>query len=160
VLKFSGVLQATEERDKLAEITTEFSKLTHKVSKSVELEKKVQDLEQKLQLAYSKSDEQVSINMAHGYKISSVTSVLLLTSTNRIISLQATDVLESRSREFSLDSSSSLVKQQDRTQAAYKASPSPTLQEVQGPSGIMAFKFILGVALLSVLAGVFLGKRY
>jgi hypothetical protein len=24
----------------------------------------------------------------------------------------------------------------------------------------MAFKFILGVALLSVLAGVFLGKRY
>jgi golgin subfamily A member 4 len=98
--------------------------------------------------------------MAHGYKISSVTSVLLLTSTNRIISLQATDVLESRSREFSLDSLSSLVKQQDRTQAADKASPSPTLQEVQEPSGTMAFKFILGVALLSVLAGVFLGKRY
>ncbi|AQK46105.1 hypothetical protein ZEAMMB73_Zm00001d026295 [Zea mays] len=122
--------KATEERDKLAEITTEFSKLTHKVSKSVELEKKVQDLEQKLQLAYSKSDE------------------------------QATDVLESRSREFSLDSLSSLVKQQDRTQAADKASPSPTLQEVQEPSGTMAFKFILGVALLSVLAGVFLGKRY
>jgi hypothetical protein len=70
------------------------------------------------------------------------------------------DAVESRSREFSLDSSTSSVKQQDRTLAADKASPSPTLQEVQEPSGIMAFKFILGVALLSILIGVFLGKRY
>nr|TKW03717.1 hypothetical protein SEVIR_7G060100v2 [Setaria viridis] len=50
--------KVTEERDKLAEITTEFNKLTQKVSKSVELEKKVHDLEQKLQVAYSKSEEQ------------------------------------------------------------------------------------------------------
>jgi hypothetical protein len=28
------------------------------------------------------------------------------------------------------------------------------------PSGIMAFKFIIGVALLSVIIGVFLGKKY
>jgi hypothetical protein len=128
------------------------------VNKSVELEKKVQDLEQKLQLAYSKSEEQAS--RALGYGITLVTPGPLLTVTNCIISLQVTDAVESRSREVSLDSSTSSVKQQDRTLAADKASPSPTLQEVQEPSGIMAFKFILGVALLSILIGVFLGKRY
>lgn len=74
-----------------------------------------------------------------------------------MIYLQAVDTVESRSREFSLDSSTSSGKQQDKTQAV---SPNPTLQGVQEPSGIMAFKFILGVALLSVLIGVFLGKRY
>jgi len=132
--------------------------LTQKVSKSVELEKKVQDLEQKLQLAYSKSEDQAS--RALGYGISLVTPGLLLTVINRIISLQVMDAVESRSREFSLNSSTSSGKQQDKTQAADKASPNPTLQEVQEPSGIMAFKFILGVALLSILIGVFLGKRY
>jgi len=131
--------------------------LTQKVSKSVELEKKVQDLEQKLQLAYSKSEDQAS--RALGYGISLVTPGLLLTVINRIISLQVMDAVESRSREFSLNSSTSSGKQQDKTQAADMALPNPTLQ-VQEPSGIMAFKFILGVALLSILIGVFLGKRY
>lgn len=134
--------------------------MTQKVSKSVELEKKVQDLEQKLELAYSKSEEQASRDMAHGSGISLVTSGLLLTAADRIISLQAMDAVEWRSREFNLDSSTSSSKQQDRTQSADKASPNPSLQEVQEPSGIMAFKFILGVALLSILIGVFLGKRY
>jgi golgin subfamily A member 4 len=156
-VEFLRVLQVTEERDKLAEVTKELSELKQKVSESVELERKVQDLEQKLQLAYSKSDEQASIDTAHGYGISSVTSDLLLTATNHMIYLQAVDTVESRSREFSLDSSTSSGKQQDKTQAV---SPNPTLQGVQEPSGIMAFKFILGVALLSVLIGVFLGKRY
>ena len=157
-VEFFCVFQVTEERDKFAEVTTEFNKLTQKVSKSVELEKKVQYLEQKLQLAYSKSEEQAS--RALGYGISLVTLGPLLTVNNCMISLQVVDAVESRSREFSLDSSTSSVKQQDRTQAADKATPSPTLQEVQEPSGIMAFKFILGVALLSILIGVFLGKRY
>jgi len=42
------------------------------------------------------------------------------------------------------------------TLAADKASPSPTLQEVQEPSGIIAFKFILGVALLPILSACML----
>jgi golgin subfamily A member 4 len=46
-------------KEKLAEVTTELNKLTQKVSKSAEMEEEVQDLEQKLQLAYSKSEEQV-----------------------------------------------------------------------------------------------------
>ena len=113
-VEFFCVFQVTEERDKLAEVTTEFNKLTQKVSKSVELEKKVQDLEQKLQLAYSKSEDQAS--RALGYGISLVTPGLLLTVINRIISLQVMDAVESRSREFSLNSSTSSGKQQDKTQ--------------------------------------------
>jgi chromosome segregation ATPase len=122
--------KVTEERDKLAEVTTEFNKLTQKVSKSVELEKKVQDLEQKLKVAYSKSEE------------------------------QAKDSVQLRSREFTMDSSTISSKQHDRSLANDTTSPNPSQKEVQEPSGIMAFKFILGVALLSILIGVFLGKRY
>ncbi|KAM0877770.1 hypothetical protein ACQ4PT_035283 [Festuca glaucescens] len=109
----------------------ELNKLTHNLSKSAEMEKKVQDLEQKLQLAYSKSEE------------------------------QAKDaVVSSRSREFSLDSATVQNKQHDRSQAPATVSPAPALQEMREPSGIMAFKFIIGVALLSVIIGVFLGKKY
>lgn len=62
---FSDVLnypnfQVTEEREKLALVNTELNKLTQNLSKSAEMEMKVQDLEQKLQVAYSKSDEQAS----------------------------------------------------------------------------------------------------
>lgn len=52
--------QVAEESKKLALVNTQLNKLTQNVSKSAEMEKKVQDLEQKLQLAYSNSDEQAS----------------------------------------------------------------------------------------------------
>lgn len=75
--------------------------------------------------------------------------------------LQAKDSVESTSRDFSLDSSTLPSKQRDRSLAPETTPPNPTQQqELREPSGIMAFKFILGVALLSVLIGVFLGKRY
>jgi len=51
--------------------------LTQKVRKSFELKKKTHDLEQKLQLAYSKSDEQASRDMTYSYGISSVTLPLV-----------------------------------------------------------------------------------
>jgi chromosome segregation ATPase len=120
--------KVAEESEKLTLVNTELNKLTQNLSKSVEMEKKVQDLEQKLQVAYSKPED------------------------------QAKDaVVSSRSREFSLDSATPQNKQQDRSQAPGAA---PAAQEVREPSGIMAFKFILGVALLSVVIGVFLGKKY
>lgn len=123
--------KVAEESEKLAVVNTELNKLTQNLSKTAEMEKKVKDLEQKLQLAYSKSDE------------------------------QAKDAaVSTRSREFSLDSATPQNKQHDRSQAAGTVSPTPTQQEVREPSGIMAFKFILGVALLSVVIGVFLGKKY
>jgi golgin subfamily A member 4 len=121
------------------------------------MEKKVQDLEQKLQLAYSKSEVQASNAIAMkslGYLAQVVLAI------NHIIPLQAKDAVESRSREFSLDSSTVSSKQHDRSKAPDTASPIPNQLEMQEPSGIMAFKFILGVALLSILIGVFLGKRY
>jgi len=74
--------------------------------------------------------------------------------------LHAKDAVQLRSREFTMDSSTISSKQHDRSSAADTTSPNPSQKEVQEPSGIMAFKFILGVALLSVLIGVFLGKRY
>ena len=133
--------------------------MTQKVSKSVELEKKVQDLEQKLKVAYSKSEEQVSRDMLMKY-IGYLISDHLLLATNHMICLQAKDAVQLRSREFTMDSSTISSKQHDRSSAADTTSPNPSQKEVQEPSGIMAFKFILGVALLSVLIGVFLGKRY
>jgi hypothetical protein len=133
--------------------------LTQKVSKSVELEKKVHDLEQKLQVAYSKSEEQVSKDVLMG-SLGYLIAYHLSLATNHIHFLQAKDAVQLRSREFTLDSSAISSKQSDRSKAADMASPNPIQQEVQEPSGIMAFKFILGVALLSILIGVFLGKRY
>jgi hypothetical protein len=152
--------QVVEEREKLALVNTELSKLTQNLSKSVEMEKKVQDLEQKLQLAYSKSDEQASkkIRCYEKHSVTLISSQQQLTTSSL---LQAKDaVVSSRSREFSLDSAASQNKQHDRSQAPGTVSPTPTVQEVREPSGIMAFKFILGVALLSVVIGVFLGKKY
>jgi cobalamin biosynthesis Mg chelatase CobN len=69
-------------------------------------------------------------------------------------------VVSTRSREFSLDSVAPQNKQRDISQAPSTASPKPAQQQLREPSGIMAFKFILGVALLSVVIGVFLGRRY
>ncbi|GJN26460.1 hypothetical protein PR202_gb14391 [Eleusine coracana subsp. coracana] len=150
--------KVTEEKEKLAEVTIELNKLTQKLSKSAEMEKKVQDLEKKLQLAYSKSEKQASNDMAMK---SLCTSLNLYLAINNIISLQANDGVELRSREFSLDSSTPSNKQNDRSsKAPDTTSPNPNQLEMREPSGIMAFKFILGVALLSVLIGVFLGKRY
>lgn len=62
--------QVAKESEKLALVNTELNKLTKNVSKSVEMEKKVQDLEQKLQLAYSKSEEQASKEEKKCYEIS------------------------------------------------------------------------------------------
>lgn len=117
------------------------------------------DLEQKLQVAYSKSEEQVSRDVLMG-SLGYLIAYHLSLATNHIHFLQAKDAVQLRSREFTLDSSAISSKQSDRSKAADMASPNPIQQEVQEPSGIMAFKFILGVALLSILIGVFLGKRY
>ncbi|KAF7010609.1 hypothetical protein CFC21_025008 [Triticum aestivum] len=123
--------KVAKESEKLALVNTQLNKLTQDVSKSAEMEKKVQDLEQKLQLAHSKSE------------------------------VQAKDaVVSTRSREFSLDSLAPQNKQHDISQAPSTASPNPAQQQLREPSGIMAVKFILGVALLSVVIGVFLGRRY
>lgn len=57
----------------------------------------------------------------------------------------------------------------------FDITPPPTLKSTKGgegphqatdmvpvnpPSGLMAFKFILGVALVSVIIGIILGKKY
>jgi hypothetical protein len=55
--------QVTEEREKLALVNTEVSKLTQKLSKSAEMEKKIEHLEQKLQVAYAKSEKEMIWNI-------------------------------------------------------------------------------------------------
>ena len=62
--------------------------MTQKVSKSVELEKKVQDLEQKLKVAYSKSEEQVSRDMLMKYIGYLISDHLLLATNHMIICMQ------------------------------------------------------------------------
>jgi hypothetical protein len=59
---------------------------------------------------------------------------------------QATDRIEMRSRDVGSIKS---------TVAA-----SQTVQAPKEPSGIMAFRFIIAVAIISIIFGIFLGKKY
>uniref|UniRef100_A0ACD5UTP7 Uncharacterized protein n=1 Tax=Avena sativa TaxID=4498 RepID=A0ACD5UTP7_AVESA len=134
---------------------------------TVDLEKQIATLTQQLQLAETQYEQKVEEERE---KLTLVNTELNKLTQNLSKSaemetkvpdleqkLQAKDaVVSSKSREFSLDSATPQNKQHDRSQAPGAA---PTAQ-VREPSGIMAFKFILGVALLSVVIGVFLGKKY
>ncbi|TVU15766.1 hypothetical protein EJB05_39304, partial [Eragrostis curvula] len=128
---------------------------------AADLEKQIQDLTHKLQLAEAHHKQKVTEEKE---KLAEVTTELnKLTqklSKSAEMEKKTKDAMESRSREFTLDSSTPSNKQHERSKAPDTASPNSNQLEMREPSGIMAFKFILGVALLSVLIGVFLGKRY
>jgi hypothetical protein len=59
---------------------------------------------------------------------------------------QATDRIEMRSRDAGSIKSAVAANQ--------------TLQTPKEPSGIMAFRFIIAVTVISIIFGIFLGKKY
>ena len=73
--------------------------------------------------------------------------------------------IEVKSRDLGLDTSTlSKRKSKKRSDRVHHdtntATVSPNAQVAPERSGAMAFKFILGVALVSIFIGVILGKRY
>jgi hypothetical protein len=73
------------------------------------------------------------------------------------------DGLEVKSRDFSIPSPSkrkSKKKSEATTAQASSSSSSETHIQTGQDSPIINFKFILGVAIVSIIFGVILGKRY
>lgn len=72
------------------------------------------------------------------------------------------DALEVKSRDFSISSPSKRKskKKSEATTPQTSTSSSETHIQPGHDSPIMNFKFILGVALVSIIFGVILGKRY
>jgi hypothetical protein len=72
------------------------------------------------------------------------------------------DVLEVKSRDFSIPSPSKRKskKKSEATTAQASSSSSATHIQTGQDSPIINFKFILGVAIVSIIFGVILGKRY
>lgn len=80
-----------------------------------------------------------------------------------LIQAQTEDNVEVKSPEFEMDASM-LSNKRDKNdglhQAPEIASAHPITQVDSEPSGAMALRFILGVALVSMIVGIILGKRY
>lgn len=67
--------------------------------------------------------------------------------------------MEVRSRDFAFESAATPPKLKSK-KGSEGAHPASELAPVSPPSGLMAFKFILGVAVVSVIIGIILGKKY
>nr|DAD43982.1 TPA_asm: hypothetical protein HUJ06_002212 [Nelumbo nucifera] len=130
-----------EEERNLAIVNAELDDLKKKHSQTAELEKKIEELENKLKLG-NNSSVQGDLRSPAEFK----------------------DGLEVKSRDLgSTISTPSKRKSKKKSDAASpQASPSSGGIHPAAPqiSSAMSFKFILGVALVSVIIGVILGKRY
>ncbi|XP_077244552.1 uncharacterized protein LOC143884707 [Tasmannia lanceolata] len=132
-----------EEGRKFALVNEELDNLKNKLSQTVELENKVVELENKLKLAHTKSEDQGEEG----------------------IQAELKERVEVKSREFGSDISTPPKRKSKKrteatpTQATEAASTTST--QTKGPSSSgMKFQLILGVAMVSVITGVILGKRY
>ncbi|KAG1365102.1 myosin-9 [Cocos nucifera] len=132
-----------EEGKKLALVNTELDDLKHKLSQTVEMEKKIAELENKL--ATAKSREEASVK-------------------DGILEAELKDGVEVISRDIGLSSSKpSKRSKRSSDEVRQTAQTTPTVSTMNAapePSGLMAFKFILGVALVSIIIGIILGKRF
>ncbi|WOK94748.1 myosin-14-like [Canna indica] len=132
-----------EENKKLAFINTELTKLRHRHGETLEPQKIEEH--NKLKLANTKmEDEQVQ-------KVATETELK--------------DALEVKSRDLRPDSIMILCKGSKKdndfdNHALRTTSLKLTTGVDEDPSGAMASKFILGVALVSMIIGIILGKRY
>lgn len=72
--------------------------------------------------------------------------------------------IDSKSRDRSIDTSTlsrrTHKKRSEKSRHTTDTASSTATQAAPEPSGFMAFRFILGVALISVIVGIILGKRY
>ncbi|XP_020241449.1 myosin-2 heavy chain-like isoform X2 [Asparagus officinalis] len=128
--------KVAEESKKVDLLNVELIDLKHKLSQNVELEKKIADLQNKLENA--KSSKQPKDATIEG-------------SSNA-----GTEV---RSRELPFDNLSAPTPKRNKgNEGVHRSTADVT--PLSPPSGIMAFKFILGVALVSVVIGIILGKKY
>ncbi|XP_038985675.1 myosin-9-like isoform X3 [Phoenix dactylifera] len=131
-----------EEGKKLAIVCAELDDLKHKLSQTVDMEKKIAELEN--ELANAKSREEVK---------------------DGILEAKSEDKVEVRSRDLGLNTSTpskrkSKKRSEELYQTAQTTSAVSTMNASTEPSGLMAFKFILGVALVSIITGIILGKRF
>ncbi|CAD5172294.1 unnamed protein product [Musa acuminata subsp. malaccensis] len=136
--------KATEEKKKIVELNGEISILRHKLSQTDEMEKKISELENKLKLAYTTSGEEA---------------------TDEVIESETKDEMGVKSRDSELDTSTLSRRKNTKRrdflhQAPGTASLTQTSHVVTGPSRAMSFKIIMGVAIMSLIIGVILGKRY
>nr|XP_009399253.1 PREDICTED: sporulation-specific protein 15-like [Musa acuminata subsp. malaccensis] len=133
-----------EENTKLALVEVELNELRLKQSQTTEMEKKIAELENTLHLARTSAEE-----------VKNETSQAEMQDA----------AIEVKSRDLGLDTSTlSKRKSKKRSDRVHHdtnaATVSPNAQVTPERSGAMAFKFILGVALVSIFIGVILGKRY
>ncbi|CAL9096216.1 unnamed protein product [Musa textilis] len=139
----------TEENKKIVELNGELRILRHKLSKTDGMEKRISELENKLKLAYTTSGEEAS----------------LMRATDEVIESEAKDEMGVKSRDSGLDNSTlSRRKNTKRIETLHQAPGTASLTQTSHvalvPSTAKSFKIIMGVAIMSLIIGVILGKRY
>ncbi|XP_042504985.1 putative leucine-rich repeat-containing protein DDB_G0290503 isoform X2 [Macadamia integrifolia] len=135
------IKEKDEEEKKLALVSAELDNLKNRSSQTIELEKKIGELENKLKFASSNAKDQGDLGGPTALK----------------------DGLEVKSRDLgSTVSTPSKRKSKKRTEtiSPQATSSSGLHTEIHEVSPIMTLKFIMGVALVSVIIGIILGKRY
>ncbi|ERN14901.1 hypothetical protein AMTR_s00032p00174300 [Amborella trichopoda] len=138
--------QGAKSGENLAVVNAEVEDLKKKLSEAAGLENKISVLESKLQLANAKLEDKGTVDIQKADVKNS------LEVKYREIGLELKDTVEVKSRDIgSTVSSPSKKKSKRRAEAA----STKTIE----PSG-MNFKFILGVAFVSIIVGIILGKRY
>nr|XP_009384178.1 PREDICTED: sporulation-specific protein 15 isoform X3 [Musa acuminata subsp. malaccensis] len=132
-----------EESKKLTLLEVELNELRLKQTQTAEMEKKIAELENTLQLARTSAQEVK----------------------NETSQSEVQDATEVKSRDLGLDTSTlsrrKSKKRSDKVHRDTEASTvNPNTSVVQEHSGATAFKFVLGVGLVSMIIGIILGKRY
>nr|XP_009405402.1 PREDICTED: golgin subfamily B member 1-like isoform X3 [Musa acuminata subsp. malaccensis] len=132
-----------EQSKKLTLVNVELHEMRLKLSKTTQMERKIAELENALLLAYATSGQEVKNETSHA---------------------ELKDAIEVFSRDCGLDTSTLLkrkIKISDRVhQDTRTTDADPNVHDDTEPLVAMALKFILGVALVSMIVGIILGKRY
>lgn len=124
-----------EEGKKINLLNAEVGDLKQNLSQNIELENKIAELQSKLEKSKS-SRKSRGVTAEDSSKAGQ----------------------EVRSRDLGFGSSS--PPKLGSKKEGEGAHPATELAPVSPPSGLMAFKFIIGVALVSVIIGIILGKKY
>ncbi|URE13289.1 hypothetical protein MUK42_24000 [Musa troglodytarum] len=132
-----------EQSKKLTLLNVELHEMRLKLSKTTQMERKIAELENALLLASTTSGQEIKNETSHA---------------------ELKDAIEVFSRDCGLDTSTLLkreIKIIDRVhQDTGTTCADPNVQDDTEPLVAMALKFILGVALVSMIIGIILGKRY
>ncbi|KAF9587595.1 hypothetical protein IFM89_004427 [Coptis chinensis] len=138
-------IEKDEEAKKLAVIHAELDDLKKKSSQTAELEKKIEELENKLKLASNISKEQASLPCRTSF-------------------VEQNEGVEVKSRDIGLSVSTPSKRKHKKRSSEATSTPTSSTSVIHAPtsegSSAMNFKFIFGIALVSVIIGIILGKRY